>query len=152
MMRDESSDPKERAENVVWSVRPTTDNQARVTGVMSALEVSRSKAVNLMLARADGGAAVANTGPVIEELRDDMDDAVRAFGLLSRSLDKQGVLLNQIARRVNFGEVVDANALFVIRECQRALDSARYKLDRKPGELMSGLAIDELLEEGDLWQ
>lgn len=35
----------------------------------------------------------------IEELRADLDDAVRAFGLLSRSLDRQGVLLNQIAKR-----------------------------------------------------
>ncbi|MET3721155.1 hypothetical protein [Arthrobacter sp. UYEF21] len=149
-MTKETKIPKERAEHVM-SLRLTDTDRKLVEHVADTLGVTASKAARLMLRRADGGAAEANASPVIEELRADLDDAVRAFGLLSRSLDRQGVLLNQIARRVNAGAAVDAEAGEALRACQREFSSAQWALEKKPGQIMSRLGLAELLED-DSWQ
>lgn len=137
--------PKERAEYVV-SVRMTDTELRLVQHVAHTLDVSASKAVRLMLRRNDGGAGAANAAPVLEELRDDLEDTMQAFSLLARSLDRQGVLLNQIARKVNAGATVDAEAGLALRACQRELLSTQSALDRKPGQMMSRLGLHEILE------
>lgn len=150
-MTKETKIPKERAEHVM-SLRLTDTDRKLVLHVADALGVSESKAARLMLRRADGGAAAANAAPVIEELRADLDDAVRAFGLLSRSLDRQGVLLNQIARKVNAGAVVDAEAGMALRACQHEFFRAQWALEKKPGQMMSLLGLSGLSEESGSWQ
>lgn len=122
-MTKETKMPKERAEHVM-SLRLTDSDWKLVVHVANTLGVSASKAARLMLRRADGGAAAANAAPVIDALRDE-PDTVRAFHLLSRSLDKQGVLLNQIARKVNSGAAVDAEAGMAFRACQHGFMTAR---------------------------
>lgn len=149
-MTKETKIPKERAERVM-SLRLTDTDWRLIVHVADRLGVTASKAARLMLRRVDGGAAAANAAPVIEELRADLDDAVRAFGLLSRSLDRQGVLLNQIARKVNAGAAVDAEADQVFRACQREFLSAQWALEKKPGQIMSRLQLAELAED-DLWR
>jgi hypothetical protein len=144
-MTKESKIPKERAEYVV-SVRMTDTELRLVQHVRDTFGVTASKAIRLMLRRNDGGTGAANAAPVLEELRDDLDDAMRAFSLLSRSLDRHGVLLNQIARKVNAGAAVDAEAGLALRACQGELLSTQSALDRKPGQMMSRLGLHEILE------
>lgn len=150
-MTKETKMPKERAEHVM-SLRLTDSDWKLVVHVANTLGVSASKAARLMLRRADGGAAAANAAPVIDALRDELDDTVRAFDLLSRSLDKQGVLLNQIARRINAGAAVDAEAGQALRDCAAELWNARRALEMKPGQIMSRLGLSEVLEAMDAWQ
>lgn len=150
-MTKETKRAKERAEHVM-SLRLTESDWNLVEHVADTLGVSASKAVRLMLRRADGGAAVANAAPVIAELRDDLDNTVRSFDMLSRSLDRQGALLNQIARKINTGAPVDAEAGRVFRACEQELRSTRWALEKKPGQIMSWLGLSEVLEEMDTWQ
>lgn len=149
-MTKETKIPKERAEHVM-SLRLTDSDWNLVVHVADALGVSISKAVRLMLRRADGGGAVANAAPVIAELRDDLDDTVRAFDLLSRLLDKQGVLLNQVVHKINAGAPVDAEAGEAFRACEQELVSTQWALRQKPGQIMSQLGLSVLLEEMDRW-
>lgn len=150
-MTKETKMPKERAEHVM-SLRLTDSDWKLVVHVANTLGVSASKAARLMLRRADGGAAAANAAPVIDALRDELDDTVRAFDLLSRSLDKQGVLLNQIARKINSGAAVDAEAGTAFRACQHEFMTARWALEKKPGQIMSRLGFSTLVAESDPWQ
>jgi hypothetical protein len=149
-MTKETKVPKERAQHVM-SLRLTDTDRKLVLHVADALGVTESKAVRLMLRRADGGAAAANAAPVIDELRDELDDAAEAFGLLSRSLDKQGALLNQIARKINAGAAVDAEAGQALRACQHEFFLAQWALERKPGQIMSRLGLSRIWEEPDSW-
>ncbi|WP_146070191.1 hypothetical protein [Arthrobacter sp. GMC3] len=149
-MTKESKMPKERADHVM-TLRLTESDWNLLVHVANTLGVSASRAARLMLRRADGGVAAVNAAPVIQELRDDLDDAVRAFGLLSRSLDRQGVLLNQIARKVNAGATVDAEAGQALRACQREFMSAQWVLEKKPGQMMGMRGMSVLLEESESW-
>jgi hypothetical protein len=149
-MTKEKKSPKERAQHVM-SLRLTDTDRTLILHVADTLGVSESKAVRLMLRRADGGTAAANAAPVIEELRDELDDAAQAFSLLSRSLDKQGVLLEQVARKINAGAAVDAEAGQALRACQRDVRSARWALESKPGQMMSRLGLSRIWEESDSW-
>lgn len=150
-MTKETKIPKERAEHVM-SLRLTETDWKSVVHVADMLGVSASKAARLMLRRGDGGAAAANAAPVIEELREDLDDAVRAFGLLSRMIDRQGVLLNQVARKINAGAAVDPEAGEAFRSCQRELVSTRWALKDKPGQMMKSFHLVEMLDEANTWQ
>lgn len=145
-----SSTSRDRARYVV-SVRLTEEDRELVAHVAESLGVSASKAIRLMLRRADAGIAVSDIAATIEELRVELDDSVRAFGLLSRALDRQGVLLNQIAAKVNAGAPVNGHALAVIVECNRTLGRAQRTLEAKPGEILQRLQIDESLDGGQLW-
>lgn len=70
----------QRVHHVV-SVRLTDEDPELASYVAESLGVSASKAVRLMLRRADGGDALARVAPIIRDIREGLDAAVRAFGL-----------------------------------------------------------------------